>query len=457
LESVGLHQQDENGRCWLDRCARITIDVSNCLLNSAPGLVCLEVELIAGPDEFYQRFPFNVEIGLDGRVVKVLEFERGNAAKTVKLPVSDDGRVNFSVVSELACVPAQQGLGADQREHALLAGFRMVLDVADTDRHPHAAAVRPFVPTVMSPVEPALRPIFVVGMYRSGTSILTWALGQHPNIWALEETGWLLPLGNALLAAWERARGAPGQRSFSSVYELYPEQFLGHFAGAIDSLMKYVSTEHALRVLLGRAAAAAPSATPEIQVLRALGSSKRRWVDGTPENIMCAGQLRAVFPLAKFIHIVRHPLDVVTSMVHFNRAGGAPMTAPQALAMWRERVAMGYLAERAYGSETVIRLDYHDLIARPDERMRELFRFLGEPDFDAAAQAFTVRINSSLVQPEEIEAARQSLPPDDLDEAVELYAEAGMPLDAPLRPEPAARAEIDRLIGQATRHLLGEG
>jgi len=54
------------------------------------------------------------------------------------------------------------------------------------------------------------QPVFVVGMYRSGTSILTWALGQHPNLWALDETGWLPIFSNAILATWQRARGAPG-------------------------------------------------------------------------------------------------------------------------------------------------------------------------------------------------------------------------------------------------------
>ena len=39
------------------------------------------------------------------------------------------------------------------------------------------------------------KPIFIVGSPGSGTSILSWCLGQHPNIIALEESGWMGDLG----------------------------------------------------------------------------------------------------------------------------------------------------------------------------------------------------------------------------------------------------------------------
>src|SRR6516165_3381903 len=59
------------------------------------------------------------------------------------------------------------------------------------------------------------RPIFVVGSPRSGTSILTWCLGQHPNILPLEETTWFSHLALTLQACFEEgsARGARSQLS----------------------------------------------------------------------------------------------------------------------------------------------------------------------------------------------------------------------------------------------------
>jgi len=35
------------------------------------------------------------------------------------------------------------------------------------------------------------KPIFVVGSPRPGTSILTWCLGQHPNMFPVPEANWM--------------------------------------------------------------------------------------------------------------------------------------------------------------------------------------------------------------------------------------------------------------------------
>jgi len=42
-----------------------------------------------------------------------------------------------------------------------------------------------------SAATPTNKPIFVVGSPRSGTSILSWCLGQHPNILVIPESAWM--------------------------------------------------------------------------------------------------------------------------------------------------------------------------------------------------------------------------------------------------------------------------
>src|ERR1700730_15093681 len=70
----------------------------------------------------------------------------------------------------------------------------------------------------MTPDRSAQRePIFVVGSPRSGTSVLTWCLGQHPNLLGIEESNWMMPFAIDVAVAFRRG-SARGERSqFSSL------------------------------------------------------------------------------------------------------------------------------------------------------------------------------------------------------------------------------------------------
>ncbi len=59
------------------------------------------------------------------------------------------------------------------------------------------------------------RPIFIVSSGRSGSTILTWCLGQHPNIIPEEESNWLGPFAIDAAVAFHRGsvRGERGQLS----------------------------------------------------------------------------------------------------------------------------------------------------------------------------------------------------------------------------------------------------
>jgi len=47
-------------------------------------------------------------------------------------------------------------------------------------------------------------PVFVVGSPRSGTSILTWCLGQHPNLLAVPESNWMTRFAIDAAVAYQR-------------------------------------------------------------------------------------------------------------------------------------------------------------------------------------------------------------------------------------------------------------
>src|SRR5205823_14831087 len=80
------------------------------------------------------------------------------------------------------------------------------------------------------------KPIFIVGSPRSGTSVLTWCLGQHSNILAQEESDWLGRFTLNIEAAY-RAGTRRGERSQLQSLGIGRENFFSWFGMAIDTLI----------------------------------------------------------------------------------------------------------------------------------------------------------------------------------------------------------------------------
>jgi hypothetical protein len=256
------------------------------------------------------------------------------------------------------------------------------------------------------------RPVFVIGSPRSGTSILTWSLGQHPNLYPLEETVWFGPFGRAAEKAFEigSSRGEFSQLSGMGVTE---ERFMRGLGAAIDTLI----LEH--------------RSWPEHDVAednpfaraRRTGDPKQRWVDGTPENSHCVSQLTALFPEARFIHLLRDPAAVVRSLGNFDRVGGEPRQADDACRQWLRHVKACLDAERSLPPETVMRLAHADLDSSPEPSLRRCLEFLGEPWSADCLKPLGHRINSSAPRDPE---ATIHVDANLLAEARSICAEAGL-------------------------------
>jgi sulfotransferase family protein len=229
------------------------------------------------------------------------------------------------------------------------------------------------------------KPIFVVGSPRSGTSILTWCLGQHPNIFPVPESNWLGQFAINVQISYEIG-SARGDRSLLSGMDIGPEEFFANFGRTINGLIL------AHREDLERKRKMTHS-SPDL---------KRRWVDGTPEysHHICA--LRKLFPEALFVHIVRDVISVVRSMLNFHRLSGFQLVAnkQEAYEYWLRTVSSCLDAERAYGPRVVHRFRYSDLIANPEPTLRAILDFLGEPYAAGCLNPLQKRINSSNVPAE---------------------------------------------------------
>jgi hypothetical protein len=281
------------------------------------------------------------------------------------------------------------------------------------------------------------KPIFVVGSPRSGTSILAWCLGYHPNIFPVPESNWM---GNfaANVAMSYQIGAARGILSNISAMGISRDEFFSHIGRSINSLIlkhrcdldrtrlitavqRFLKEEGLyLGEMTGQLDAATGAALRQygiadeanallyselVDSLRTPASDsehKTRWVDQTPEYSFHICGLRKLFPCALFIHIVRDVDSVVRSMLNFHRIAGTHLAAneEEAYKYWLRTVTACLKAEEAYGPNVVHRVRYNTLVETPESTLRSLLDFLSEPYSAKCLEPLSERINSSNVPPD---------------------------------------------------------
>ncbi len=134
--------------------------------------------------------------------------------------------------------------------------------------------------------DPSSVPVFVVGMPRSGTTLVEQLLASHPKIAAAGERPYLIDALNRL--QWSDRSGIP-----------FPE------------LTPSMGGKELREIAAGYLAALEP-ATPPVE----------RITDKMPENFILAGLIHLVLPNARIVHARRNPLDTCFSCFSKLFAGG---------------------------------------------------------------------------------------------------------------------------------------
>ncbi len=124
---------------------------------------------------------------------------------------------------------------------------------------------------------PSERPVFIVGMPRSGTSLVEQMLASHPEVHGAGEL--------RLIVDAVRNLGAD-----PDVSGHYPECVPGLSADKISAL-----------------------ADQYLEAIAALDNQATRVTDKMPHNFLHLGLIRLLFPRARIVHCRRHPLDTILS------------------------------------------------------------------------------------------------------------------------------------------------
>jgi Flp pilus assembly protein TadD len=184
-------------------------------------------------------------------------------------------------------------------------------------------------------------PVFIVGMPRSGTSLVEQVLASHPAVYGAGE----LPYVPQLTRDLARAHGGA---------DAYP----------------------ACASRLGREAVTA-LAEQYLARLSRLGKQALRVTDKLPDNHLHLGLIAALFPRARIIHCQRDPLDVAVSCYcNFFRRMAFAYSLEDIGAYYRQ-----YQRLMAHWQDVlplrIHTINYEDLVARQEAVSRELVRFCG--------------------------------------------------------------------------------
>lgn len=192
-------------------------------------------------------------------------------------------------------------------------------------------------------------PIFVIGMFRSGTTLVRYLLDSHSTIACPPESRFMLYLKPWL----DDIRCQGGLAALGYDRE--------HVRSRIRGIISYFMENYAS------------------------SKGKARWADKTPEYIDCVDFLQELYPHAKFILLFRNPVDQIYSNVK-SGLGSADRLADYLVdgssdmeagaKYWNEKAAKIFEFESLH-PESCHRLRYEDLCDQPEAELQRMFEFLG--------------------------------------------------------------------------------
>lgn len=212
------------------------------------------------------------------------------------------------------------------------------------------------------PIEP--KPIFVVGMPRSGTTLVERVLAAHPDVVAGGEIDYMR---RCLRRSIESMTGKP-----------FPE--------GLDVLNR--SELSSMAQAFGRR-------------LRLMAPVATHVTDKTPGNFHLLGLLRVLFPAGHVIHVHRDPMDTCFSILQYPFDARSPHTCDVGLLAYAyaRYVRLMQIWRDLFGSE-FIEVAYEDLVADPVKVGSEMYHHCAlswrDEYIEASARSGPIRTFSSL-------------------------------------------------------------
>jgi LPS sulfotransferase NodH len=192
-------------------------------------------------------------------------------------------------------------------------------------------------------------PFFIVGCGRSGTTLLRTILNAHSEL--------AIPLESLFIVDYLAAGEKLSREEMLDLLLREPEirewglkPRRADFEGALTPVQ----------------------AIDRLHRLYCRMQSKSRWGQKTPRFVRHLDLIALCFPGARFIHVVRDPRAVASSLI---RSEVHQSNAWHAAGRWRRDVSAGLLFEEGH-RDAVLRIHYEHLVTDPAGTLEEIARFL---------------------------------------------------------------------------------
>ncbi len=204
-----------------------------------------------------------------------------------------------------------------------------------------------------------MRPVFIGGCGRSGTTLLGSLLGAHSDCLCVPES----PFKTDVLRFFDH-KTVPSCEILAAILKTRRFKLWGLDRAALETCASQLDVHYpaGLLWLVGKYGESVGKPAAGL------------WVDHTPANVRSAMTLAELFPDAKFIHIVRDGRGVAASILPLD---WGPNSIDSAAQWWTDAVAYGLAAESWGGSQRIIRVRYEELVQHPEPTVNKLCTFLG--------------------------------------------------------------------------------
>jgi len=209
-------------------------------------------------------------------------------------------------------------------------------------------------------------PIFIVGVGRSGTTLIRQMLNSHSNI--------AIPYESHFITKYQDNINAYGNLSTPENLNILVNDILQ------EPILKLWDVEVSVEQIVSQIGntVTLESVIDAFFSSYASTHSKARWGDKS-DYLDRMYKIRKLFPDAKFIHIIRDGRDVTNSVLKMT---WGPCNVKQAAEWWSEHVRLGYCAGRMLPVEQYMEVRYEDLVLDTEKQLKRLCHFIDE-EFEA--------------------------------------------------------------------------